>query len=382
MFKKAAEKFFNLIHGHRLIYNTCWEDPRIDRQLLQLDFASKIVVITSAGCNILDYLLDGPKEVHAVDVNYRQNALLELKMALFAGRDFEDLFAMFGRGGCDGYQEIYRSVRDLLSPAAQGFWDQKINYFSGRGLRRSFYWRGSAGDFAWLLRRVLLGNGRSAGMFNSLLSAKTLAGQKECYAPLEKKVFNRPVSWLIRQPFAMALVGVPKAQIRLIDQTHPRRLSGFVQDKLRQVMTELPIQENYFWRVYFTGSYTPDCCPNYLKEEHFNHIKANISRVKTHTCTITDFLKQQPGNYSHFILLDHQDWLAYHQPKALEEEWDNIFQNSSPGAKILMRSAGINLDFLPDMVKSRLRFFSEQTAALHSQDRVGTYGSLHLAEVR
>ena len=266
--------------------------------------------------------------------------------------------------------------------AAQDFWDQKISYFSGRGLRKSFYWRGAAGDFAWLLRRVLLGNGLSAGMFNSLLSAKTLAGQKECYAPLEKKVFNRPVSWLIRQPFAMALVGVPKAQIRLIDQTHPRRLSGFVQDKLRQVMTERPIQDNYFWRVYLTGSYTPGCCPNYLREENFDHIKANISRVKTYTCTITDFLKQHPGNYSHFILLDHQDWLAWHQPQTLAEEWDAIFQNSSPGAKILMRSAGINLDFLPDMVKSRLQFFPEQTAVLHHLDRVGTYGSLHFAEVQ
>ena len=192
MFKIAAEEFFNLIHGHRLIYNTCWEDPRIDRQLLQLDSHSKIVVITSAGCNVLDYLLDSPQEIHAVDVNYRQNALLELKKALFAGRDFDDLFAMFGRGGCERYQEIYRSVRDLLSPAAQEFWDQKINYFSGRGLRKSFYWRGAAGDFAWLLRRVLLGNGRSAGMFNSLLSAKTLAGQKELLCPLEKKVLEPP----------------------------------------------------------------------------------------------------------------------------------------------------------------------------------------------
>ncbi len=79
------------------------------------------MVITSAGCNVLDYLLDSPLEIHAVDVNYRQNALLELKKALFAGRDFDDLFAMFGRGGCERYQEIYRSVRDLLSPAAQDF---------------------------------------------------------------------------------------------------------------------------------------------------------------------------------------------------------------------------------------------------------------------
>jgi S-adenosylmethionine-diacylglycerol 3-amino-3-carboxypropyl transferase len=380
LLKTAAQEFFNLIHGNRLIYNVCWEDPRIDRQLLRLGPGSKVVVITSAGCNVLDYLLDSPQEIHAVDVNYRQNALLELKLALFARKDFDDLFAMFGRGGCADYQEIYQSVRELLSPLARNFWDQKINYFSARGLRKSFYWRGAAGDFAWLLRRFLLGNDQRHEAVKSLLNTETLDRQKEYYALLEEKIFTGPVSWLIRQPVCMAMVGVPKAQIRLLDRTHPRGLSGFVQDKLRTVMTELPIRDNYFWRVYLTGSYTPGCCPNYLKEKNFGHIKANISKVKLHTCTLTDFLKLHPGNYTHFILLDHQDWLAWHQPQTLAEEWDTIFQNSGPGAKILLRSAGVNLDFLPDMVKSRLRFFPEQTRPLHHQDRVGTYGSLHLAE--
>jgi S-adenosylmethionine-diacylglycerol 3-amino-3-carboxypropyl transferase len=374
---------FNLIHCNRLIYNACWEDPRIDRQLLKLDSMSKVVVITSAGCNTLDYLLDSPREIHAVDVNYRQNALLELKLGMFARRNFDELFAMFGRGSCKNYQEIYQSIRDLLSPAAQNFWDQKINYFSGRGLRKSFYWRGATGDFAWLLRRVLIGyDCQRYGVMNSLLNTGNLETQKEYYALLEEKIFSRPVSWLIRQPFSMAMVGVPKEQIRLLDQTHPQGLSGFVQDKFRQVMTELPIQDNYFWRVYLTGSYTPGCCPNYLKEDNFGHIKSNIARVKPHTCTLTKFLRRNPGNYTHFILLDHQDWLAWHQPETLAEEWDTIFQNSNAGAKILLRSAGINLDFLPDSVKSRLQFFPEKTTPLHPLDRVGTYGSLHLAEVQ
>ena len=155
MIKTAAQEFFNVIHHNRLVYNACWEDPKIDRQLLNLDPTSKLVVITSAGCNVLDYLLDSPKEIHAVDVNYRQNALLELKLALFARRDFRDLFSLFGLGGCEDYQKIYHAVRDFLSPAAQDFWDKKINYFSGRGLRKSFYWRGAAGDFAWLFRLLV-----------------------------------------------------------------------------------------------------------------------------------------------------------------------------------------------------------------------------------
>jgi S-adenosylmethionine-diacylglycerol 3-amino-3-carboxypropyl transferase len=59
MVTELQQKFFALIHGNRLIYNTCWEDPRIDRQLLNLSPESEVVAITSAGCNVLDYLLDG-----------------------------------------------------------------------------------------------------------------------------------------------------------------------------------------------------------------------------------------------------------------------------------------------------------------------------------
>jgi S-adenosylmethionine-diacylglycerol 3-amino-3-carboxypropyl transferase len=80
-------------------------------------------------------------------------------------------------------------------------------------------------------------------------------------------------------------------------------------------------------------------------------------------------------------LLDHQDWLAWHAPQALEEEWALILQNSRPGSKIMLRSAGMDISFLPEMVRPRLRFFPEMTEELHKADRVGTYGSLHLAEV-
>jgi S-adenosylmethionine-diacylglycerol 3-amino-3-carboxypropyl transferase len=372
---------FNLIHGNRLIYNACWEDPQIDRQLLQIDTDSKIVMITSAGCNALDYLLDAPREIQALDVNFRQNALLELKLALFARRNFDDLFAMFGDGRCDQYQEIYQDIRDLLSPAAQSFWDRKISYFSGQGWRKSFYWRGGAGDFAWVLRRILMWNGQRRQAIEKFLESDTLAGQKEYYPSLEEKLFSRPVSWLIRQPWCMAMVGVPMA-IRLLEQTHPGGLNGYVQDKLKQVMTELPFDSNYFWRVYLTGSYSPTCCPNYLKRENFDRIKSLLARIKIHTCTLTEFLAKYPGSYTHFILLDHQDWLAWHQPETLAAEWEAIFANGSAGAKILLRSAGLNLDFVPAAAKSKLRFFPEWTAALHTRDRVGTYGSLHLAEVK
>ena len=82
LLSRLQDRLFGLMHGNRLIYNACWEDPRIDRALLGLGPDSTVVAITSAGCNVLDYLLDGPAAIQAVDVNFRQNAILSLKMAL------------------------------------------------------------------------------------------------------------------------------------------------------------------------------------------------------------------------------------------------------------------------------------------------------------
>jgi len=68
------------------------------------------------------------------------------------------------------------------------------------------------------------------------------------------------------------------------DQTHRRPLPGgvaaYVKDKLRHVMSELPARENYFWRVYMTGSYTLSCCPNYLREENLAILGARANRVQ------------------------------------------------------------------------------------------------------
>src|SRR5271163_748182 len=109
---KIAEWFnktwFNLVHRHNLVYNTCWEDPRLDREALQLTPRDTVAVITSAGCNALDYALQGPRAIHAVDMNPRQNALLELKIAGIRHLEYDDFFALFGRGRCQQGPELYR----------------------------------------------------------------------------------------------------------------------------------------------------------------------------------------------------------------------------------------------------------------------------------
>lgn len=339
-------------------------------------------MITSAGCNALDYLLDGPAEIHAVDMNYRQNALLELKMALIRSQDHAALFEMFGQGATGRYRQTYASVRDDLSPYAQGYWDEKIVFFDPKSMRESFYYHGTSGGAAWIMMKALFsGRGSLRDMVHCLLNAQSLAEQAAIYGHMEAEVWGWLSRWLVKQPALMTLLGVPRPQINLIEEQHPGGLAWYVRDKLKWVFTGVPIADNYFWRAYVTGRYERDCCPNYLKPELVDVLASHSRRIMAHTTTVSNFLRENPGQYTHFVLLDHQDWLAAHDPVALREEWELILQNSAPGARVLMRSAGLTVDFIPEDILTRMQF-DPGTTELHQMDRVGTYGSTHFAKLK
>lgn len=379
--QRMYDAWFRHVHGSKLIYNTCWEDPRADRALLGLAPGSRVAMITSAGCNALDYLLDDPAAVHCVDLNPRQNALLELKIAALRRLEFDDLFQVFGEGRHPRFAQLYRqALRPGLSAAAADYWDRHGDWFDGRG-RGSFYFRGASGDVAWLVRRLLkLTRPRLRQELLALFEAPDLAAQKAQYARIEPRLFGPVLRTLIRQPWTLSLLGVPRAQRDLITRQYPGGVSAFVQDKLRWLLTELPIRDNYFWRLYLHGRYTRACCPNYLRPEHHATLRDRVERIGVHTTSFTRFLEAEQPPFTHFVLLDHQDWLWAHDHAALDSEWRWILKRSAPGARVLLRSAALRVEFLPEFASAQLL---PQIAAerWHPRDRVGTYGSTLLAEV-
>lgn len=179
----------------------------------------------------------------------------------------------------------------------------------------------------------------------------------------------------------LSLLGVPRSQARLIQDQYPGGVLEYVRNKVQQVATEVPMFDNYFWRVYVTGEYSERACPEYLRQGNHEVLRSRAARVRTHTRWLAQFLECHPGRYTHYVLLDHQDWLASHDTQALAAEWRLILQNSQPGTRVLFRSAAPCVDFIPGFVRERVKFATDRTAVLHLRDRVGTYGSLHLAEV-
>jgi len=295
----------------------------------------------------------------------------------------DDLWKFFGLGYDKRHKKVFGKLKDELAPEHRKYWKENISYFHPGGMKKSFYYRGTAGTAAWIFKKCVLSvKPRMRTQVFELFEAENIERQKEIYDGIEKSLWNFFMSWFVKQPLVMAMLGVPRPQIKLIMDGHPEGLLGYVKDKMRQVFTELPISDNYFWRVYVHGSYSPECHPNYLAPGNFEFYKARCGRIKTHSSTVSAFLRKNPGEYSHYVLLDHQDWMAHHSPAELLEEWNLILGNSRRGTKILFRSAGLDADFIPRIILDKLSFHEENSRKLHRLDRVGTYGSLHFAEVK
>ncbi|MEM1062446.1 MAG: BtaA family protein [Planctomycetota bacterium] len=394
-FKAVSRAGFDFLHPRILIYNQCWEDPRTDRHALNIGPDDVVTVITSAGCNALAYALDGPKAVHAVDMNPNQNALLELKQAAIRTLDHADTFALFGKGGSPRWREMYRdALRDRLSVDSRTIWDRQQSFFEGKGRRPSFYFRGSSGTFAWLVNVYIDKIAKLRPVIDELLAAETVDEQREIYERhnLKEVFWKRMLKWMLKRDATLAMLGVPQPQRRILDQGYPGGIVQFVVDRVNEVFTRLPIHDNYFWRVYLTGSYSETCCPDYLSAEGFEKLRDGlVDRVTPHTMTTTEFFDAAEDPITRFILLDHMDWLSVGKRKAwLRDEWRSIVGAAAPNARLLWRSAGLKVDFIDPIelpvdgetkrVGDLLTYHPDLAKELDAVDRVNTYGSSYVAD--
>ena len=385
------QRLFSLITGRSLVYNACWEDPAVDRDILRLSPEDEVLVITSAGCNALDYALQGPRSVWAVDANPRQNALLALKVAALRRLDHADVWQLFGEGRHPRARQLCADrLRPALDPFAQRFWDRRIGWFDSR--RGSFYFHGLSGLAAWGFRRYLALQPKLREAVSRMFEAESIEAQREIYQrEVGPRLWTRPVNALLSSQLVMNLLGVPHPQRKLVELQHGGQVAGFIREAIEYVVCSLPLRDNYFWRVYFTGRYTERCCPEYLKPQNTAALRDGlIDRVHWRTDTVTGFLRQHSGQISRFVLLDHMDWMSTYHPDALREEWEAILRRATPNARILLRSAQSQPAYLESValgpeqrrLRELLAFREEGIDAWQAADRVHTYAGLVVADAR
>ncbi|MGH9819380.1 MAG: DUF3419 family protein, partial [Pyrinomonadaceae bacterium] len=268
------------------VYNQIWEDPRIDLQALELNENSRILTISSGGCNALNYLARCPESVTAVDLNRHHIYLLNLKIASIKGLStHEEFFEFFGFGKGKRARELYKeTIKPNLDSQTREFWEKRslfrrdrITFFERGGL----YEHSRNGYFLRFFHRLSRLFGCKP---DEILKAKTPAGQQQLYEKYIDPFFdNFLVKILGKLPVTMFGLGIPPQQYDELkqDMTGEKNIIEIYRERVKRLACDYPIGENYFAWQAFGRKYDTDrrvAVPDYLKEESFKTLRANVSR--------------------------------------------------------------------------------------------------------
>lgn len=251
------------------IYAFNWEDPKVDRQLLNINKDDVILTITSAGDNILDYLLETPKRVHAVDLNPNQNHLLELKVAAFTALPYTDVWQLFGDGRHPNFHDLLLTkLSPHLSSQAFQYWLDRAGAFSSK---HGLYETGGSRHAIQLVRRLFKVCGLSSKI-RTMCNVETLNEQREIWPNVRDVLLSWPLHKAVvsTEWWAWKAAGVPPAQRKMFVDDYAERtgrpsskkISGeavwqYVVDTLDPVVETTQLsRDNYFYYLCLQGKYS------------------------------------------------------------------------------------------------------------------------------
>jgi len=360
---KLMFKFLNKTY----IYNVSWEDPRMDQRVFDLSEKDHIITIASAGCNVLDYIIQGSM-VTAVDFNLCQIALTELKKVAILELDFDTFFDIFSRSNMKLLKEVYFSkLRPLLSKPSADFWDDGVNTI------KSFMYSGTSGNMSYVLFRILF------PMFGLGFIRRELEKTGTTKEILQKLISEnsysiRAIAWVMDNVMlrgGCCFAGVPERQMAL-GLHRPNNLAMVIERVFFK--TDL-VNDNYFYSGYLLGYYKPDNCPRYLRKENFDIMKKylKLGKLKLVHGTILDAIQKTDTPITVASLLDHMDWMT---DRMINEELHTLIKKMDPiQGKIFWRT------FADDVHSAPLNWLAAERVD-DVDDRVGMYWTTWLAHIK
>ncbi|MGI4864980.1 MAG: DUF3419 family protein [Janthinobacterium lividum] len=269
----------------RLRYGLVWEGHETLYQALDFTADDHALIITSAGCNALNALLAGPRQVTAIDLNPVQNQLLHLKAHVIAQHPPAVLRGLLGLAGPAAVAAATAALQATLPAEAYACWA------------------------AYLAQHP-------AGLL--------LAGQLESY--VTGFLPTLPAAWQTRLRHLLTFNDIPTQQAyfrQVLDQPDFRtrfiayfdaanlsrgrdpRLFRYAADaggatfyeRLRQHLGQQLARDNFFFRFLFFG---PENLPEHLlppcyQQANYAQLRSRLPRLHLVTGEATEFLLSEAG---------------------------------------------------------------------------------------
>ena len=236
---------------------------------------------------MLNYLIERPAAIAALDMNRSYINLLRLKLAALARLPgYDEFFLFFGCADDDANRRnYYRHLSDHLDTETREFWEggswwrqmfwgRRVDYFT-----KNFYDYAKLGYFLRFLH--LIARTQHCDL-TRILTASTPDEQEIYYHEDIKPAFEH---WFFRAadrlPIALFSLGIPPQQFRAmqVDAALEGGMTALLRERVHRLACNTPIAENYFGWQAFSRQYdraAGHAMPDYLRREHFETLRADL----------------------------------------------------------------------------------------------------------
>lgn len=350
-------------------YAQVWEDTDILLEALDIKEDDNILSIASAGENSISMLIKNPKKVYAIDLNKKQIACTEFKIACYKYLEYQECMELIGVFESEKRIQLYEKIKNNISEETRNYLDENIEFIKN-GIINS----GKFENYFKIFRKKVLPLIHNRKIRKELLQKKTREERKEFY---DKKWNNLRWKMLFRIFFSrtvMGKLGRDKAFFRYVNVN----VAKHILERTKYAITELDTSENSYLYYIISGKYNHKVLPVAYRKENFNKIKNNIDKIELVSESIETFIQREDIDYiSKYNLSDIFEYMN-------EDEMCKIIE------KILTKSRkGTRIAYWNMLSEKRaskyieeLKYQKEQSKKLFMKDKAFFYSDFIIEEVR
>jgi S-adenosylmethionine-diacylglycerol 3-amino-3-carboxypropyl transferase len=350
-------------------YANCWEDADILCEALQPAPGKRMLSIASAGDNALALLAEGA-EVVAADLSPAQLACTELRRAGFRHLSRDELLGFLGVRPMSRRAAVYEALRADLSPAAQAFWAQH-----GAAIEAGCIHAGKFESYFRLFRTRVLPWIHSRRTRAELLAPKSAEAQRRFYRTRWNNLRWRGCFKLFFGRAVMGRFGRDPEFFRYVEG----RVSDRILDRARHGLSEIPTHSNPYLTYIFTGTFSEQALPRYLRAEHFAAIRDGLDRLHLHGGPIDEAAdRYADGGWDGYNLSDIFEYVDEAAAAAL---YGRLLTHANAGARLAYWNM-LAPRRRPPAQASRVRSLDAPAAALFQADKAFFYSAFIVDEVQ
>lgn len=267
-------------------YSLVWEDSETLYHTLEITENDDLLIITSAGCNVLNALIKKPNSVTAVDLNPNQNKLLKLKKHLILNHSFETYFALNGFLDDKTVEESVKKLMKTLDGEEKLFWTEYFK-MNTKGIVSTGRLESYITSFLDTLSQPTKDN------LNELLNFDCLEKQADFFMKnLDQSNFkNAFINYFDDQNLSKG------RDPKLLKYAEESGGQAFYKRLVKQINQTL-VKDNFYFRFFFFGSKNipQSILPPCYQQKNYALLQQNIHLLNIVDAEAIEYLSSEEGN--------------------------------------------------------------------------------------